>query len=69
LLFWSRHALESPCVEWEWRTALAEKGEKMFQLHPLDLIEDAPPPPELRHLHFGDPLMIMRRAYEKRQPQ
>lgn len=65
LLFWSKQAMRSTEVEWEWKTALAEKGGKTFQLHPLDMVEEAPPP-QLSQLQFSDPLVIMRRAYMNR---
>lgn len=64
LLFWSRHAKESPWVSWEWHTALEEKDEPALQLHPLEAPEEAPPPEELKHLHFGDPTILARKALE-----
>jgi uncharacterized protein YjbI with pentapeptide repeats len=60
LLFWSTHAKESKWVEWEWRTALAVKGEEAFQIHPLESPEAAPPPYELAHFHFADTLVLLR---------
>jgi hypothetical protein len=60
LLFWSRHARTSPWVEWEWRTALSAKYADALELHPLEPVKRAPPPDELSHLHFGDPLMTLR---------
>lgn len=66
LLFWSRHAKESPWVSWEWHTALEEKGEPALQLHPLDTPQEAPPPDELKHLHFGDPTLLARKAFEQK---
>lgn len=65
LLFWSRHAKESEWVSWEWHTALKEKGEPALQLHPLETPQVAPPPEELKHLHFGDPIMLARKALEQ----
>jgi hypothetical protein len=65
LLFWSRHAKESPWVSWEWHTALAEKDEPALQLHPLETPQEAPPPDELKHLHFGDPTILARKALEQ----
>ena len=34
MLFWSRAASESQWVDWEWRTALREKGDEYMQIHP-----------------------------------
>ena len=64
LLFWSDDAKNSQWVEWEWKTALAEKGIDAIQLHPLDLVHEAPPPDELKELHFGDAYMLARKALE-----
>ena len=66
MLFWSRHTLKSQWVEWEWTTAYEEKGTEAFQLHPLDPAQDAPPPEKLAELHFDDPLMMIRKAHEKK---
>jgi TIR domain len=52
-LFWSRRAMASEWVEWEWRTALAEKSLAAIQPHPLEPAELAPPPLELSSLQFG----------------
>ena len=52
-LFWSRSAMASEWVEWEWRTALAEKSLAKIQPHPLEPSELAPPPKELSSLQFG----------------
>lgn len=52
-LFWSRSAMASEWVEWEWRTALAEKSLAKIQPHPLEPLELAPPPKELSSLQFG----------------
>lgn len=60
LLFWSAEARRSDWVSWEWRTALALKDAAQLQLHPLDPVEHAPPPPELGRFHFGDALMAVR---------
>lgn len=64
LLFWSIHAKESPWVTWEWRTALRHKGLSAIEPHPLDPVFQAAPPEELKTLHFGDPYMLARKAYE-----
>ncbi len=52
-LFWSRKAMGSPWVDWEWRTALEEKSIDGIQPHPLEPAELAPPPDELAELQFG----------------
>jgi hypothetical protein len=62
MLFWSEHAAQSSWVEWEWRTALADKGIEAMQAHPLDPWPRAPLPRELEALHFGDPFMVLREA-------
>jgi TIR domain len=43
-LFWSREAMKSPWVDWEWRTALAEKTINGIQPHPLEPSDLAPAP-------------------------
>lgn len=52
-LFWSRNAIASEWVEWEWRTALKSKSITGIQPHPLESAETAPPPDELSDLQFG----------------
>jgi hypothetical protein len=52
-LFWSREAMKSPWVEWEWRTALAAKTIDGIQPHPLEPSDLAPAPEELSALQFG----------------
>lgn len=52
-LFWSREALKSEWVDWEWRTALTLKSLEGIQPHPLESAELAPPPKELSVLQFG----------------
>jgi hypothetical protein len=52
-LFWSRNALQSEWVEWEWRAALAAKTLDYIQPHPLEGPDIAPPPTELAALQFG----------------
>ena len=66
LLFWSANAKNSEWVTWEWKTALVRKGESAIQLHPLQTINEAPPPEELKKFHFGDVYMIVRNAEEKK---
>lgn len=60
LLFWSSHAGASEWVNWELREALEKKDPDSIQVHPLESVERAPPPPELQHLHFGDPYVLAR---------
>lgn len=52
-LFWSRSAMKSEWVDWEWRTALKTKSLSAIQPHPLEPQELAPPPKELSDLQFG----------------
>jgi predicted nucleotidyltransferase len=52
-LFWSREAMKSPWVDWEWRTALAAKTITGIQPHPLEPSDLAPAPEELSDLQFG----------------
>jgi len=66
LLFWSAQSRASEWVSWEWRTALSQKGVQAMQIHPLEGVDPAPPPDELKDLHFGDVLMIVREAYATR---
>lgn len=65
LLFWSVNAKRSKWVTWEWRTALKHRGLEGIEPHPLDPVDVAPPPQELSDLHFGDPHMLIRAAYER----
>ena len=53
-LFWSHHAAQSIWVEREWRLALAKRGLNYIDPIPLEDPETAPPPPELKLLHFAD---------------
>lgn len=64
LLFWSDEARRSSWVDWEWRTALRDKGEAAIQLHPLE--PDVPAPPELAHLHFGSAHALVADYHRKR---
>jgi biopolymer transport protein ExbB/TolQ len=68
LLFWSKQSEASEWVAWEWKTALAEKGRDAMDFHPLEGVDAAPPPVELRDLHFGDVLMMVRDAHVRRLP-
>lgn len=60
LLFWFSHAEHSAWVEWEWRTAMNEKGMESIQLHPLE--PNLKPPELLQEVHCSDPLMFVREA-------
>ena len=65
-LFWSEHAKASPWVDWEWRTALHDKGIDAIALRPLQPMDQAPPPAELTKFHAEDPIMIIRDHYARR---
>jgi hypothetical protein len=67
LLFWSSESATSPWVEWEWRTALTEKGRDAMQVHPL--ATGVKPPQELKDLHFGDVYMLVREAQIARRAE
>jgi hypothetical protein len=67
LLFWSAAASESQWVAWEWNTALRARGKSAMQIHPLEV--GVRPPDELKDLHFGDPYMLLRKAYEAERTQ
>jgi hypothetical protein len=58
ILFWSRHAKESPWVAWELQTAY-EKDPDSIQVQPLDPVDLAMPPQKLASRHFNDPAMII----------
>jgi len=64
LLFWSANAKASEYVTWEWKTALSAKGIGFIDPHPLEPVSEAEPPDELKSLHFGDPHMLIRKAYD-----
>jgi hypothetical protein len=59
-LFWSRSASASRWVDFEWRTALKERGPEFIDPVPLESPEIAPPPEELSDRHFGDWSLRMR---------
>lgn len=67
LLFWSHHAAASRWVDFEWRSAARLKGTQAIAPVPLDDPRDAPPPPELAHLHFGDPMLALTRQEALRE--
>jgi len=50
--------------EQEWRTALKEKGLDAIEPQPLVPSQEAPPPEELKDLHFNDAYMLIRKAIE-----
>lgn len=67
LLFWSENASSSEWVEWEWRTALRERGLDIIEIHPLTTPDQAPPPLELNTLHFNDIHMLVKEAIAKKK--
>lgn len=66
LLFWSVNASRSPWVAWELEHAQASKGLDWIRPMPLEDPVIAPPPDELKHLHFGDRYLIARQAFLRR---
>lgn len=66
LLFWSVSASESPWVAWELQQAKASKGLGWIRPMPIDDPAIAPPPDDLKHLHFGDRYLIARQAFLRR---
>ncbi|NJL27480.1 MAG: toll/interleukin-1 receptor domain-containing protein [Thermoanaerobaculia bacterium] len=71
LLFWSHAASRSPWVEKEWRYSLEHRGAEHIIPNALEEPEKCPPPPELKHLHFGSrlmPLVEMRQLGETPKP-
>ena len=63
MLFWSPAAAASTWVEWEWKTALRDKGKEAMQIHPLQ--PDLVPPDALGDLHFGSIHAIVADYYAK----
>jgi hypothetical protein len=59
-LFWSAAASQSHYVDREWRIALEEHGLDGISPVPLETAAVAPPPPELKSLHFGDWTLAVR---------
>jgi TIR domain len=53
-LFWSHYAARSVWVKREWKLALQKRGLDYIDPVPLEDPDHAPPPPELRSLHFSD---------------
>ena len=53
-LFWSQYAARSEWVEKEWRLALRSRGLGYIDPVPLEEPNRAPPPQELKALHFSD---------------
>lgn len=60
LLFWSSNAKKSEWVEWEWRTALEYKGIEGIEPHPIEDPISAPPPDDLKALHFDDKYLYFK---------
>lgn len=69
LLFWSVNASHSRWVEWELQHAKASKGVDWIRPMPIDDPSVAPPPEDLKHLHFGDRYLIAREAFLRRAEQ
>jgi hypothetical protein len=57
-LFWSQYAARSKWVEREWQIALSKRGLNYIDPVPLEDPERAPPPQELRALHFSDAYLL-----------
>jgi hypothetical protein len=66
LLFWSVNARRSRWVAWELQHAKATKGLGWIRPMPIDDPAVAPPPEDLKHLHFGDRYLIARQAFLRR---
>jgi hypothetical protein len=66
LLFWSVNASRSRWVAWELQHAKATKGLGWIRPMPIDDPHLAPPPDDLKHLHFGDRYLIARQAFLRR---
>jgi hypothetical protein len=64
MLFWSASAATSTWVQWEWQTALRDKGKEAMQIHPLQ--PDIVPPQALSDLHFGSIHAIVAHYYAHR---
>jgi hypothetical protein len=69
LLFWSVNARQSRWVAWELQHAKATKGLGWIRPMPLDDPAVAPPPDDLKHLHFSDRYLIARQAFLQRQTE
>ena len=63
LLFWSVNARNSKWVAWELRTVQSKRGLACVRPMPLDDPELAPPPDELKHLHFRDRYMMAKQGF------
>jgi hypothetical protein len=62
-LFWSTAAKASSWVEKEWRYALTRKPQEGYiRPVPIEGPPPIPPPPELAHLHFNDPVLYFMHA-------
>jgi hypothetical protein len=62
LLFWSANARQSPWVAWEMSIAAASRGLESIVPMPLEDPTVAPPPDQLKHLHFRDRYLIAHQA-------
>jgi len=62
-LFWSRSASQSQWVEWEWKTALRDKGKEAMQIYPLQA--DVRPPAALSALHCSGVHVIVADYYSR----
>jgi hypothetical protein len=63
LLFWSVNAMNSKWVAWELATVKAKKGIDAIRPMPIDDPAIAPPPDDLKHLHFRDRYLIARQGF------
>jgi hypothetical protein len=62
-LFWSKSAAESKWVDWEWRTALADKGIAGIQAYAIE--PDVPAPPALSKLQFNNIYALISQHAER----
>lgn len=61
-LCWSRHAMESQWVDFEWRYAYQTKGVDVIEPVAIDPPDVCPPPIELNDKHFNDFLLYVINA-------
>ncbi|MCX6578629.1 MAG: toll/interleukin-1 receptor domain-containing protein [Candidatus Aminicenantes bacterium] len=62
LLFWSEAARDSKWVRTEWEYVLEKRGIEYITPNSLVSPHVCPPPKELESLHFGSPLLLIRRS-------
>lgn len=62
LLFWSEFTAGKKWVEWEWKQALAAKGDDALELHVLRAAAIDSIPEPLRRYHFNDVHLLARDA-------